>query len=446
MKRSAGILLCLFLASSLHAATNAAAADSGTLPTVAILDIRSTELDADTSQTLSEILRTELFKLHIFKILERSMIQSILEEQKLDLSGYIEDFDLLRVGRLLSVEKLVVMTVGMMNKNIAVNIRVINVEKATLDYSENVFINTRESIIDAIKDLAKKIEVYYVLRQEKGEVGNKKELLRKKWMLLGANTNQAEALVTLQSEPDRYLEIRQYDISFKVEDYLKAIRNGWDPNIIKNFLKEGIPYQNVMKSLNLGISDLSVYYNTFKLAGLSYDDYLLAYENHIYNIADFRRFKEGYRTDRIIVGMGGAADSFPIANAPFKFLIAQIGWEHFWSENQRETFKYSMEMGLNMLNGLLPAPYFQANIYAGKPPFYGKFAVGGLAEVLLGGHFGLITKFGIEVLEMVQFEVVLVPTGTQPGKDYSANGTKAGQPGYIPINFPYFGALISWKF
>lgn len=441
-----GLVLCAPSLMSGQAAmpgTNAVPAKSVSLPRVAILDIRSKDIAGETVIMLSDILRTELFKLHVFQIMERSMIQKIIEEKKFEMTGFVKDNDLLQIGRMLGVEKLIVMTIGMMNKNIAINIRVINMDKATVDFSENIFISSRDAIVDAIKDIAKKIEVYYVLKDDSG-TGNKKELLKRKWIMLGAAPDQAEFLVTLQSEPDKYLEIRQYDISYTIDDFIKTLKNGWEPSIIMSFFKEGISYQNIIKSLSLGVSDLSLYRSTFKDKGYSFDDYLLAYENRIYNVDEFRKFKDGYRRDRFVLGVGGAADSFPIANATTKFLIVQLGWEHFWSRYQRNLFKHSMEMGFNLLNGFLPTPYFQYNAYFGAPPFYGKVGLGFLSEVFVGGHIGGYVRLGIEVLEVIEFNIVIVPFGTDPGVSY-VDGTPKGQPGYIPINFPYFGAFLAYK-
>jgi hypothetical protein len=66
--------------------------------------------------------------------------------------------------------------------------------------------------------------------------------------------------------------------------------------------------------------------------------------------------------------------------------------------------------------------------------------------LVLGGHWGVYIKPGIEIMEQYQFSVNIIFLGGQPNVSYTDLTTHIGQPGYIPIGFPYFAAQFTYKF
>ena len=126
--------------------------------------------------------------------------------------------------------------------------------------------------------------------------------------------------------------------------------------------------------------------------------------------------------------------------------MGTVAWEYFYSDYQRGLTKYSSEVGMNLMNMLLPSPYLQFNAYAGAYPFYGKLSLGVLGEVFLGGHFGLFARAGIEVDSMYEFNLIMIFIGSQPNVSYTDLETAKGESGYIPIDFPYYGAVFVYKF
>ncbi|MBN2738494.1 MAG: hypothetical protein JXR70_16050 [Spirochaetales bacterium] len=419
------------------------------IPAVAVMDVYSEGYDAGKTRVLTDFLRTELFKTQIFKILERGEIEKILAEHKLNVSGLVKDIDLLKIGEFLSVKKLLITTLGKFSDTTAINIRIIDVKTSLIDFTDNGFIQDENQIFDSIKDMVKKIELFYSV---KGDINpqNTTASLYKKWGLLGASEEQARYLMETNMEPESFLEIRQYDISFKIDDFITVIKSGWKVEDIRQFLQYGISYPQIQKALSYGIADLSNFRNSFAPKGLSFDDYLDAYANHIVSASEYIEFKEGYRKDRLVVGGGGVADMLPLANANLMFLTGHAAWEHYWTKYQRDWFKMSTEAGaeimfsLNPL-GIIPIPFAQMNFYFGNYPFYGKLGIGGHAEVVYGGHFAMMMRLGIEILEQYEFSIVLLPIGTQPLITYSPGGAKQGEEGYDPINYPYFAAEFVYK-
>ena len=415
-------------------------------PQIAIMDIMSSSFSDSDVRLFTDILRTEIFKLNHFKIVERGVIQQIIKEQEMKVSGLVEDSTLLEIGKLLAVEKLLVCRIDSLGETTAFNIRLIDVESSLLDFTENVFIKDENMIFDAIKDIVLKIELYYVVMNEDGTPENRIENVKKKWYLLGASDEDLQYLLKINAEPEKYLEIRQYDITFKLKDYIEILDRSIQPETIKLFFQNGIPYDQVKEALSYGIVDLKNYKEQFLPLELSFKDYLNAYSKHVVSATEYLEYKKGYRKNRLILGAGGVANDFPIINSDFKFFMVTVAWEYFYSDYQRGITKYSSEVGINLMNLFLPSPYFQFNAYAGTYPFYGKLSLGVLAEVFIGGHFGLFARAGIEVNSTYEVNLIMIFTGTQPNMSYTDPSTPKDEPGYIPINFPYFGAVFVYKY
>lgn len=416
------------------------------VPQIAILDVMSTSYETADTRMFTDILRTEVFKLHHFKIVERGVIQQIMREQELSMSGMVDDSMLLELGRILAVEKLLVCRIDEIAETTAFNMRIIDVQTSLLDFTENVFIKDKNQIFDAIKDMVLKVELHYVVRGDQDSPQARRASIEKKWSLLGADAEQIKYLIGRNSDPQEYLDIRQYDITFTVADYIDILEKSIQPETIKVFFQNGIPYDQVTTAISLGIVDLNNYTQQFKPLDLSFSDYLDAYSKHIVSAVEYQEYKKGYRKNKLIGGLGGVANDFPILNADFKFFMANIAWEYFYSDYQRGPSKYSMEVGLNLMNMFLPSPYVQINYYAGGYPFYGKASLGVLGEVFIGGHFGILGRLGVEVANTYEFNFLMVFYGTQPNVSYTDLETREGEPGYEPISFPYFGAVFVYKY
>ena len=108
-------------------------------------------------------------------------------------------------------------------------------------------------------------------------------------------------------EPDEYMNIRQYDISFNIKEFVKIKKSGWDLNTVKSFLQSGISYTSTEKAMSMGIQKLDKF-QIFQRNGYSFEDYLQAFENNVLNVSDYSYYKTGYKKGRLLIGIGGAAD------------------------------------------------------------------------------------------------------------------------------------------
>ncbi len=93
--------------------------------------------DIDNNQTnlsklLVEELTTKLFMTKKFVLIERNLINSLLEEQSMNLSGNIDEETSVSIGKILGVEAVVVGTTILLNDGIKVNARLISAETGEL--------------------------------------------------------------------------------------------------------------------------------------------------------------------------------------------------------------------------------------------------------------------------------------------------------------------------
>lgn len=438
MFKRAFIILLLVFSAALHAEKDA--------PRIGIIDIMSTSFEKNEIKMFTDVLRTELYKLDYFNIVERGVIQQYMKDSNISGDSYLEDASLLALGKQMNVDKLLICTMNSYAETTAVNIRIIDVTTSYLDFTENVFLKDANQIFDALKDLVLKIELNFIEKEENGDPMSFKEKLYKSWKLLGANEENARHLSNTKVNTDRYLDMRQYDITFSADDYAQIVKAGQDEKALFAFFKEGIPYSAIKKAFDFGIVDLENYLSNFKPYHLSFEEYLDAYEHNILTPQDYMEYKKGFKKFQFLMGAGGVANDLPVANADFSFFLLTGGVEYYLTDYQRDFSKVSTEMGLYMMNAFVPSPYFQVNAYMGQFPFYAKGSLGVVAEVFLGGHVGVFAKLGAEVNSLFEFNLMLTFLGTQPKISYTDMSTKIDEKGYAGIVFPYMAATFTYKF
>ncbi|NUM65168.1 hypothetical protein HUU39_07795 [candidate division KSB1 bacterium] len=77
-------------------------------PRIAVLDFESIGCDSSLGLAASEILRTELGSLGTYRIIERSQLVKVMEEQSLQISGAVDEQAMVEIGKLLGARMVVV--------------------------------------------------------------------------------------------------------------------------------------------------------------------------------------------------------------------------------------------------------------------------------------------------------------------------------------------------
>lgn len=87
---------------------------------------------SDLGKYLAEELTTRLFRTGRFRIIERQLMKNMMEEQKLNASGLIDEKTASKFGRILGVDALTTGTIAELNTSVKINARLIAVETGTV--------------------------------------------------------------------------------------------------------------------------------------------------------------------------------------------------------------------------------------------------------------------------------------------------------------------------
>ncbi len=131
---------------------------------VAVLDFEAASgLSPQAALTLTNVFRNAVIRTKKFSVLERSDMQSILEEQAFSLSGVCNSAECaIEVGKLLSAEKIILGSVGKIGDQYYSTVRIVNVTKGNIEESaDEKFDADAESIFEVYDTMAKKLAGTY---------------------------------------------------------------------------------------------------------------------------------------------------------------------------------------------------------------------------------------------------------------------------------------------
>jgi len=142
------LFLWLFLLIFLPLSVNAAVPVPPKIPMVAVMPFTGRALDSDVLETIAATLATDLLNTGKFRVMERSQMESILKEQGFQQSGSCDGSECaVEVGKLLSVDHMVVGTVGKVGGTYVVNARLVSVQTGEVLKSTS---QTSQAEVDAI--------------------------------------------------------------------------------------------------------------------------------------------------------------------------------------------------------------------------------------------------------------------------------------------------------
>ena len=96
--------------------------------TIAVLDFKSNGISISEASSISEKLRTELFNNSDYRVVERDKLEAILEEKGLKQSGIVSNENIVNVGSLIGVDRIVVGTINKIGKLYSLSARIVKVE------------------------------------------------------------------------------------------------------------------------------------------------------------------------------------------------------------------------------------------------------------------------------------------------------------------------------
>ncbi|NVN99384.1 MAG: hypothetical protein HXX17_08675 [Geobacteraceae bacterium] len=144
---------------------------------VAVLDFQQNGQfeTSDIGKIVAEWFTTTLVDSGRFEIIERRLLQQILDEQKIGASGLIDPRSASQLGRLLGVNTVVSGTVQSYDRTFELNTRLIDVETGSIIIAESVKASSTSSLNALVKQVADKMIRYFPLNgyvvQRTGEKG-----------------------------------------------------------------------------------------------------------------------------------------------------------------------------------------------------------------------------------------------------------------------------------
>lgn len=127
---------------------------------IAVLDF---ELRGDTFKTadmggiVAEWFTTSLVKDGRFEVIERALLQKIISEQKLGMTGLINESSSTQLGQILGVKTIITGSVLQIDQKIEVNARIINVKTGSIVAAENIQSNKGNNLQDVVAMLTARI-------------------------------------------------------------------------------------------------------------------------------------------------------------------------------------------------------------------------------------------------------------------------------------------------
>lgn len=120
--------------------------------TIAILNVESSELPSLITNAVSEIIRAEFTNYGNFIVVERAKLDSIIEEQKLSLSGLLDESTAAEIGALAAAQKILLGELNPVGSEYLLTLRIVDVATGQAEFSSR-----GSAGIDALDTAAAKV-------------------------------------------------------------------------------------------------------------------------------------------------------------------------------------------------------------------------------------------------------------------------------------------------
>jgi|GEM_PF-3487739 len=124
---------------------------------LAVLDFKADGVSRATSRRISELIRVNIINSRNFLIIERAQMGRILNEQGFQQSGCVEVVCAVKVGKILSANKILVGTVMKLGKSTVLTARVVDVEKGISEFSHDQKIESADKLYENVKAFSRKL-------------------------------------------------------------------------------------------------------------------------------------------------------------------------------------------------------------------------------------------------------------------------------------------------
>lgn len=213
-----------------------------TTKTIAVFDFENNGIKDREVRQLTTRLESELVKIGGFRVVERTRIDDILKEQKLQMSGCVEEC-LIDVGKMLGAEQIVMGSVGEMGGLITLSVKLVDAESGELIKTSNydAMMGLSELIRDGLNKVALELASIKIPsrisypQQTRYENGLEKEYNETPIVRVYGNTSYKGAMLIISSSISKL-----GDKEFKEKGWFK----NWNDRLSSLKIKKG--YQIVL--------------------------------------------------------------------------------------------------------------------------------------------------------------------------------------------------------
>ncbi|GAK49244.1 hypothetical protein U14_00464 [Candidatus Moduliflexus flocculans] len=121
---------------------------------VAVLDFKSIMAPEDLGIAVAEILRTELVGIGNYMVIERGMLEELLKEQQLQLTGAVDSETAVEIGKLVGAKLVVIGSIVKTGSVYTINSRFIDVETGIAKVGQNIRGQGEDQISNMVHQLA----------------------------------------------------------------------------------------------------------------------------------------------------------------------------------------------------------------------------------------------------------------------------------------------------
>ena len=130
---------------------------------IAIIDFEDRTTDSVDAASIMELFQTEMVNVGGFIVVERSQLKSIMEEQKMSMSGLTEE-DAVKLGELTGAGKVLLGFITKFDKYYVINVKAIDTSSGVIEFADKVMAEEQNQFMEVLTILAERIK-----KRSKGE-------------------------------------------------------------------------------------------------------------------------------------------------------------------------------------------------------------------------------------------------------------------------------------
>ncbi len=124
---------------------------------IAVMDFRADGISKEKALRISELIRTEIVNTNVYTVIERNQMDMVFKEQGIQQTGVINDAYAIKMGELLSAQKILIGTVMQLGDAIIISGRIVDIEKGVAEFAVNQSAANENQLLEATRMFCKKL-------------------------------------------------------------------------------------------------------------------------------------------------------------------------------------------------------------------------------------------------------------------------------------------------